>query len=46
MYGIMALPCMEVYFAQALSLPMFPTLTEPGQEFVIQSIHEFFGDAE
>lgn len=35
-------PVSETYYDSCLSLPMFPTLTEQEQQFVIDSIHDFF----
>ena len=35
-------PASEKYYEQCLSLPMFPTLTNEEQSFVIQKIKEFF----
>ncbi|GAB3960887.1 UDP-4-amino-4,6-dideoxy-N-acetyl-beta-L-altrosami ne transaminase [Spirosoma harenae] len=35
-------PHAEHYYARCLSLPMFPTLTDAEQEYVINSINEFF----
>ncbi len=36
------LPCAEKYYEQCLSLPMFPTLTNEEQLFVIKTIDEFY----
>ena len=36
------MPHAETYYNHCISLPMFPTLTDEEQNFVIQSIHEFF----
>lgn len=36
------LPYAEKYYEHCLSLPMFPTLTNEDQEFVIESIIEFY----
>lgn len=36
-------PVAEDYYAHCLSLPMFPTLTEEEQDFVIGSVLEFYG---
>lgn len=33
----------ETYYNQCLSLPMFPTLTDEEQVYVIKSIYDFFG---
>ena len=33
----------ENYYQQCISLPMYPTLTNEEQDFVIQSINEFYG---
>lgn len=35
-------PLAEKYYAECLSLPMYPTLTSKEQQFVIDSISEFF----
>ncbi len=35
-------PIAEDYYQHCLSLPMFPTLTNQEQEFVINCIHEFY----
>lgn len=35
-------PNAEIYYKHCLSLPMYPTLSEPEQEYVIHKIHEFF----
>jgi dTDP-4-amino-4,6-dideoxygalactose transaminase len=34
------LPVAEKYYSQCLSLPMFPTLTDEEQDYVISSIRE------
>jgi len=36
-------PHVEDYYERCLSLPMFPTLTEEEQDYVITKIKEFFG---
>ena len=36
------LPLAEQYYKQCLSLPMYPTLSEAKQEFVIASIRAYF----
>ncbi|MEZ7500361.1 UDP-4-amino-4,6-dideoxy-N-acetyl-beta-L-altrosamine transaminase [Flavobacterium sp. Arc3] len=36
------MPHAENYYKQCISLPMYPTLTEEEQQFVITSIHEFY----
>lgn len=36
------LPVAENYYRHCLSLPMFPTLTDEEQDYVIEKIHEFF----
>jgi len=36
------LPVAENYYDKALSLPMYPTLTEEEQQFVIEKIYQFF----
>lgn len=36
------LPIAEEYYSRCLSLPMFPTLTNHEQEFVIDQIHTFY----
>ncbi|MCC5944652.1 MAG: UDP-4-amino-4,6-dideoxy-N-acetyl-beta-L-altrosamine transaminase [Bernardetiaceae bacterium] len=38
-----AMPEAENYYAHALSLPMYPTLTEAEQDFVIEKVLEFCG---
>jgi UDP-4-amino-4,6-dideoxy-N-acetyl-beta-L-altrosamine transaminase len=37
-------PKAEQYYAQCLSLPLFPTLTEAEQDYVIASVKEFVGE--
>ena len=36
-------PCVENYYKQCISLPMYPTLTDEEQDFVIQIIYQFYG---
>jgi UDP-4-amino-4,6-dideoxy-N-acetyl-beta-L-altrosamine transaminase len=36
------LPVAEQYYEHCLSLPMYPTLTDDEQDYVINCIHEFF----
>lgn len=36
------MPVAEDYYAHCLSLPMYPTLTDEEQEYVIEKIHEFY----
>lgn len=36
-------PYAERYYARCLSLPMFPTLTDDEQQYVIDSVLEFYG---
>ena len=36
------MPYSEKYYAQCLSLPMYPTLTEEEQDFVIETIKKFY----
>lgn len=36
-------PQAENYYAEAISLPLFPTLTEPEQDHVIKTLHEVYG---
>jgi UDP-4-amino-4,6-dideoxy-N-acetyl-beta-L-altrosamine transaminase len=36
------LPDAEKYYTQCISLPMFPTLTDTEQKYVIEKIHDFF----
>ncbi|HHG85155.1 MAG TPA: UDP-4-amino-4,6-dideoxy-N-acetyl-beta-L-altrosamine transaminase [Bacteroidetes bacterium] len=38
-----SLPLAEAYYARCLSLPMFPTLTEAEQDFVIEQVRAFSG---
>ncbi|SKB37018.1 hypothetical protein SAMN05660776_0776 [Salegentibacter holothuriorum] len=38
------LPVAEQYYKNCISLPMFPSLTEDEQEFVIEKINSFYGD--
>jgi len=38
------LPVSEQYYKNCISLPMFPTLTEDEQEFVIEKINSFYED--
>ena len=35
------LPVMEEYYRHCLSLPMYPTLTDEEQEYVIEKVIEF-----
>lgn len=42
-YGKQVFPVAEKYYAQALSLPMYHSLTEKEQDFVIQKIRQFYG---
>ena len=37
------MPNAENYYKHCISLPMYPTLTDEEQAFVIQSINEFYG---
>ncbi|WP_276373597.1 UDP-4-amino-4,6-dideoxy-N-acetyl-beta-L-altrosamine transaminase [Chryseolinea sp. H1M3-3] len=37
------LPYAEAYYTKCLSLPMYPTLTDEEQEYVIKSITSYFG---
>lgn len=37
-------PIAEKYYDQCLSLPMYPTLTDEEQEYVIKSVYEFLGE--
>jgi dTDP-4-amino-4,6-dideoxygalactose transaminase len=36
------MPIAEAYYESCISLPMFPTLTETEQDFVINKIKEFY----
>ena len=36
------LPVAEKYYSRCLSLPMFPTLTDEEQEYVIKKIEYYF----
>jgi len=36
-------PLAEAYYEKCLSLPMYPTLTDEEQDYVIDSIHSFYG---
>jgi hypothetical protein len=36
------MPMAENYYRHCISLPMYPTLSVPDQEFVIATIHEFY----
>ncbi|MDE7181068.1 MAG: DegT/DnrJ/EryC1/StrS family aminotransferase, partial [Muribaculaceae bacterium] len=36
------LPVVEDYYRHCLSLPMYPTLTDEEQQYVIDKIHEFY----
>jgi hypothetical protein len=38
------LPYAENYYEHCLSLPMYPTLTDSEQQFVIDKISEFYHD--
>lgn len=42
-YGDADLDNSEKYYARCISLPMYPTLTEKEQDFVIQKVLEFHG---
>jgi dTDP-4-amino-4,6-dideoxygalactose transaminase len=37
------LPDAEIYYNNCISLPMFPTLTDEEQDFVINTIKSFYG---
>lgn len=37
------LPCAENYYRNCISLPMYPTLTDEEQQFVIDTIMSFYG---
>lgn len=37
-----SLPVVEEYYSRCLSLPMFPTLTDSQQDYVIECVREFF----
>jgi dTDP-4-amino-4,6-dideoxygalactose transaminase len=37
------MPFAEKYYRHCLSLPIYPTLTEEEQTFVIKTIEEFYG---
>lgn len=39
------LPAAEKYYSKCISLPMFPTLTRAEQDFVIDCIRDFYGEA-
>lgn len=41
-YAIGDFPNAETYYSRCLSLPMYPTLTDQEQEYVIQSVCEFY----
>lgn len=43
LYGGITLPHAEKYYEECLSLPMFPTLTESEQQYVIECITDFLG---
>lgn len=36
------MPCAENYYKHCISLPMFPTLTDKEQQFVIQTVEKFY----
>jgi dTDP-4-amino-4,6-dideoxygalactose transaminase len=36
------MPLAENYYKQCISLPMFPTLTEEEQQFVVDSINSYY----
>jgi len=38
-------PIAEQYYKKALSLPLYPSLSEDEQDFVIESIFEFYGES-
>jgi UDP-4-amino-4,6-dideoxy-N-acetyl-beta-L-altrosamine transaminase len=38
----MTIPGAELFYSRCLSLPMFPTLTEEEQFYVIENVHDFF----
>jgi dTDP-4-amino-4,6-dideoxygalactose transaminase len=38
-------PAAEAYYAQAISLPMYPTMTEAQQDAVVDALHENRGNS-
>ncbi|AWH75131.1 UDP-4-amino-4,6-dideoxy-N-acetyl-beta-L-altrosamine transaminase [Dokdonia sp. Dokd-P16] len=38
------LPLVEAYYGQCISLPMFPTLTDTEQQFVVDTIDSFYNE--
>ena len=38
------MPCAENYYKHCLSLPMFPTLLDEEQDYVIKSILNFYNE--
>lgn len=43
LYGSVKLETCERYYSEALSLPMYHSLTEQDQDYVISTVQEFFG---
>ena len=41
-YKIGDMPIAESYYENCISLPMYPTLTDAEQDFVINKIKEFY----
>lgn len=37
------LPVAETYYSRCISIPMYPTLTDEEQQYVIQTINEYYG---
>lgn len=44
LYGEQSLEQAEAYYATCISLPMYPTLTEEEQDYVIEQILEFYNE--
>ena len=44
-YGEMSLPGAEVFYEQALSLPLFPDMTEEEVDYVVEMLGEITGAA-
>ncbi len=40
-YGHVALPAADQYYAECLSLPLYPTLTDAEQDYVVACVREF-----
>ena len=36
-------PAAETYYAQAISLPVYPTMTEADQDYIVQALRDILG---